>query len=171
MQPGTWRDCARAPGAIAALPRIAREFQMTRTKIVMRAVWLWGAGLLAQAAWAADPWLTITGDPLQPGQDTVQVNPVAVERSAESRTLDIRVNRAQPRHNWEGVPYRSYTAQVRIRCDERRGEYLSLRMYVQPLWVGPTQETRYDEPRPPLRFKDVQPNPTERIVRAACPTS
>ena len=143
---------------------------MMRTQIAMRAALLLAGGLLAQAAWAADPWLTLTGDPLQPGQDTVQVNPVAVERSAESRTLDIRVNRAQPRHNWDGVPYRSYTAQVRIRCDERRGEYLNIRMYMQPLWVGPTQEARYDEPRPPMLFKDVRPNPTERIVRAACPT-
>lgn len=133
-----------------------------------KAVWLI-AGLLAQAAWAADdPWLTISGDPLRPDQDTVQVNPVAVDRSPESRTLDIRVNRAQPRTNWDGVPYRSYTAQVRIRCDERRGEYLSLRMFAQPLWTGPMQEAHYSEPRPPMRFRDVQPNPTERIIRAAC---
>lgn len=132
------------------------------------AVWL--VGLLgAQATWAAGEWLTITGDPAQAWQDTVQVNPVAVDRSAQARTLQIRVNRAQLRTNWDGIPYRSYTAQVRIRCEERRGEYLSIRMFVQPLWVGPVQEANYAEARPPMLFRDVQPNPTERIIRAACP--
>lgn len=134
------------------------------------AVWL--VGLLgAQATWAAGEWLTITGDPAQPALDTVQVNPVAVDRSAESRTLDIRVNRAQPRTNWHGVPYRSYTAQVRIRCEERRGEYLSVRMFVEPLWAGAAHEAAYTDPYPLMRFRDMQPNPTDRIIRAACPAS
>ncbi|WP_225782307.1 surface-adhesin E family protein [Xenophilus sp. Marseille-Q4582] len=127
--------------------------------------------LIAHSAWAADDWLTLTGDPRQAGLDTVQVNPVALDRSADSRTLHIRVNRARLRNNWDGVPYRSYTAQVRILCEERRGEYLNLRMFVQPLWEGPVQDAHYDEPRPPMRFRDVQPNPTERIIRAACPAS
>ncbi|RYF81451.1 MAG: hypothetical protein EOO29_10500 [Comamonadaceae bacterium] len=132
-----------------------------------KAVWLI-AGLWAHAACAADPWLTITGDVARPTLDTVQVNPVAVDRSSESRTLEIRVNRAQPRTNWDGVPYRSYTAHVRIRCEERRGEYLSLRMFTEPLWAGTVQEADYADPRPPLRFRDMHPNPTERIIRAAC---
>lgn len=132
-----------------------------------KAVWLIG-WLGAQAAWAADPWLTISGDAARPGQDTVQVNPVAVDRSPESRTLDIRVNRAQPRTNWDGVPYRSYTAQVRIRCEDRRGEYLSIRMFAQPLWTGEAQEAVYADVHPPMLFKDIRPNPAERIIRAAC---
>jgi len=141
------------------------------------ALCLWGIAALAAApAWASDEWLTISGDPQRPELDTIQVNPVAVERSASARTLAIRVNRSQLRRNWEGVPYRSYTAQVRIRCDERRGEYLNIRLYLQPLWAGATQEVRYDasgdeERRPPMLFRDAEPNPTERIIRAACPTN
>ncbi|MDA7418688.1 hypothetical protein PGB34_20135 [Xenophilus arseniciresistens] len=138
----------------------------------MKRVYLLCAWMLAGSpAWAQGEWLTLSGDPARPEVDTVQVNPIAVERSAQARTLDIRVNRSRTRRNWEGVPYRSYTAQVRIRCEERRGEYLNLRMYLQPLWVGPVQEAGYDEPRPPMLFKDVEPNPTERIIRAACPAS
>lgn len=129
-------------------------------------------GLLsAQLAWASDQWFTIIGDSSQPHLDTVQVNPVAVDRSAQARVLDIRVNRSQLRTNWHGVPYRSYAGQVRILCDERRGEYLNLRLYAQPLWTGAAQEAVYDEPRPLVRFRDMQPNPTERIIRAACPAS
>ena len=122
----------------------------------------------AQAAWTGSEWFTISGDPARPELDTVQVNPAALERSEGARTLHIRVNRARLRTNWDGVPYRSYTAQVRIRCDERRGEYLSVRLYTQPLWTGEAQEASYAEPRPPMLFRDAQPNPVERIIRAAC---
>lgn len=98
-----------------------------------------------------------------------QVNRVAVDRSSEARRLDIRVSREQARTHWHGAPHRSYTAQVRIRCDERRGECLSIRMFVEPLWAGAAHEAAYTDPYPLMRFRDMQPHPTDRIVRAACP--
>jgi hypothetical protein len=38
-----------------------------------------------------------------------------------------------------------------------------------PLWQGqPHKVTDYANDRRPMRFLDVEPNPTNRIIRAAC---
>lgn len=138
----------------------------------MRTAALLLAGLLtgtwAEAQSAAN-WFTVTGHPERPDVDTVQVDPVAVARDADGKTMNIRVSRAALRHNWDGVPYRSYDARVVFRCTERRAEYSVITYYMAPLWRGdPHQTVDYsDKPRPML-FRDAQPNPTQRIVRAAC---
>ena len=140
----------------------------------MRAVLL-AAGLAwGQASWASGSsgeWLTVTGDESRAQQDTVQVDPVAVAIEPRSRTMSIRVNRAELRRTAEGLAYRSFSARVRVRCDAREGEYLDARVYEQPLWAGPYRDVQYsDGKRPPLRLLDIEPNPLERIVRAACPS-
>lgn len=133
------------------------------------AVLLLAAVLLGRPAAAQSNWFTVTGNPARADVDTVQVDPVAVARDADGKTMNIRVSRAALRHNWEGVPYRSYEAQVVFRCAERRAEYLSATFHMAPLWEGvPHQTTDYAAKPPPMLFKDVQPNPTQRIVRAAC---
>lgn len=134
----------------------------------MKRVAVMAAMLLAPVVWADTEWFTVAGDPLNPSVDTVQVNPESVDRQGELRVLNIRVNRAQLRQNWDGIGYRSYTAQVHIHCDARKGDYLQIQLFDQPLWQGDTQSRRYAQPRPPMLFKDMAPNPTERIVRAAC---
>jgi len=41
--------------------------------------------------------------------------------------------------------------------------------YPVPLWQGrPHKITDYANDRRPMRFLDVEPNPTNRIIRAAC---
>jgi hypothetical protein len=114
-------------------------------------------------------WFTVTGDAERADIDTVQVDPIALARDADGKTMHIRVSRAALRHNWDGAPYRSYDAQVVFRCAERRAEYRAITYYMAPLWRGdPHLTVDYaDKPRPML-FKDAQPNPTLRIVRAAC---
>ena len=127
------------------------------------------AGLICSgAAHATSNWFTVSGHPDRADVDTVQVDPVSIDRDAGSRTMNIRVNRAQLRRNWDGIPYRSYSAQVRILCGEGRAEYLNIRLHIQPLWVGAYQDAAYADKRPPMVFRDARPNPTERILRAAC---
>lgn len=127
--------------------------------------------LFGTSAGAQSPssWFTVTGDPERAEVDTVQVDPVAVARDADGKTMNIRVSRAALRHNWDGVPYRSYDAQVVFRCAEQRAEYRAVTYYLAPLWRGDPHVTVDYSSRPqPMLFKDAQPNPTQRIVRAAC---
>lgn len=123
-----------------------------------------GASLAAEAA-----WFTVTGNAEDAAVNTVQVDPVATEVEGARRTMSLRVNRSQDRANWEGVPYRSYEARVVFDCRAGKAEYRFARFYMAPLWQGePHRTTDYaDRPRP-MRFVDVEPNPTDRIIRAAC---
>lgn len=127
-------------------------------------------GLLALPFSASADWFTVIGDPTQVDTETVQVNPIALSRTPSVRIMDVRVNRATARTSWEGVPYRSYEAQVRFLCDEGRADYRRIVFYAAPLWQGPSHHRNdYDEASaPPMLFKDMTPNPTQRIVRAAC---
>jgi len=45
-----------------------------------------------------------------------------------------------------------------------------LSFYNQPLWKGPSHKTStYTRDNPwPMLFRDVEPNPTPRIIKAAC---
>jgi hypothetical protein len=127
---------------------------------------LGGASVLhAQAA-----WFTVLGDPQDPLLNTIEVDPVPVSVQGESRTMKIRVSRSKPRTSWDGVPYRSYTSTVQFDCAHKSARYLSLDFYQQPLWQGEPHKTstypegvvRY------MAFRDVTPNPTQRLIRAAC---
>lgn len=123
----------------------------------------------ASSAAAEINWFTVTGNPQRTDVDTIQVDPVALSRAAGTATMRVRVSRAAERTNWFGVPYRSYEGEVLFRCDVRQAEYLRATYFLEPLWRGPSHRVDdYKGERPPMRFKGVDPNPTERIVRAAC---
>src|SRR6188474_2040038 len=127
---------------------------------------LGGASVLhAQAA-----WFTVLGDPKDPALNTIEVDPVPVSVQGELRTMKIRVSRSQPRTSWDGVPYRSYTSTVQFDCANKNARYLSLDFYQQPLWQGePHKTSTYAEGVVRrMEFLDVTPNPTQRLVRAAC---
>jgi hypothetical protein len=133
----------------------------------------WVLALLGAVAFQSQAtektWFTVAGNPRNAAVDTVQVDPVAVATTPERKTMYVRVSRASQRTNWEGVPYRSYESQVAFDCRARKAQYLIATYYMAPLWTGdPHATTDYtDKPRPML-FRDVDPNPTSRIVRAAC---
>ena len=131
--------------------------------------WFAWLGLVGASATAEANWFTVTGNPDDPAVNTVQVDPVAIHVAGERRTMNVRVSRSQDRANWEGVPYRSYDARVVFDCRARKADYHFARFYMAPLWRGAAHRaTDYaDNPRP-MRFLDVEPNPTERIIRAAC---
>jgi len=122
------------------------------------------------AASAQAQWLSLVGDATEEREDTVQVEPVTLHRAGSLRTVRIRVSRAAERKSWDGAVYRSYNAEVLIDCDARNGRYLSIEFFAQALWQGELHDkTLYSasEIRPML-FRDMNPNPTQRLIRAAC---
>lgn len=123
-------------------------------------------------AQAQAQWLTVVGDAMDPVVDTVQVDPVTFNRAGTQRTVRIRVSRATERTSWDGEVYRSYNAEVLIDCGVRTGRYASIEFYAQPLWQGePHGKTHYSKKEVrPMLFRDMDPNPTQRLIRAACQT-
>ena len=139
----------------------------------MRSVrhWWVAIGLVGCAAHAQPGWFTVVGDPQDKAADTVQVDPDRVASADSSTAMNLRVNRAAPRFNWDGVPYRSYESRVVFDCQARRASYVAARFYAAPLWQGePHQVADYADAPKPVLFLDMKPNPTARIVRAACRT-
>lgn len=91
------------------------------------------------------------------------------EEPAPAPGMNLRVNRSGPRHNWDGVPYRSYESRVVFDCQARRAAYVAARFYIEPLWRGePHHVADYSAAPKPMLFRDMKQNPTARIVRAAC---
>jgi hypothetical protein len=120
-------------------------------------------------AFAQAVWFTVAGDPDNEAVNTVQVNPVSVESGPGLRTMKVRVSRSAPRTSWDGVPYRSYVSAVLFDCPKGTARYLTLTFYMQPGWKGePHRTVDYGDPPRWMEFRDVTPNPNERIRRAAC---
>lgn len=121
---------------------------------------------------AESAWLTIVGSVEDSKQDVVQVDPASISGSAGTPTLNIRVNRATLRTTWDSIPYRSFTSVVSIDCAEQTGRYTEVTYYMMPLWQGKPHNSSMFAPTEwrPMRFRDIEPNPTARIVKAACMT-
>lgn len=118
-------------------------------------------------------WLTITGTPDQPQTDLIEVDPESRSSSKDFPALNIRVSRALLRTSSDGVPFRSYTATVMVDCNAKTARFVSATFYMMPLWQGNPHKTwlySSTEIRPML-FRSIEPNPTLRIIRAACPHS
>jgi len=134
---------------------------------------LWLAPLLAAAQPAPrSNWFTVMGDATNPTVNTIEVDPAPVEVSDAGRTMHIRVSRSSQRISWDGIAYRSYRARVLVNCTEGKAWYLSLDFHRDPLWHGTAYRTstftREQQTQRPMLFLDVEPNPTQRIIRAAC---
>ena len=128
--------------------------------------------LAAASAQGRAQWFTIEGDVKQPAADIFEVDIRSLSHDGDHRSMALRVSRATRRSSWGGVPYRSYTAEVVFDCTEKTARYKSLVFYMRPLWEGPVHKTSSytaSEVRP-MRFMDSQPNPTGRIINAACRT-
>ena len=129
--------------------------------------------LTVGSAHAGYEWLTMSGDgerPYKTAQDLIQVSPETIQGTAEIRTMQIRVNRSAQRNNWDGLPYRSYVGTVEFDCAKKTARYVVMNYYMTPIWEGPVYQTvTYPVSQPRLMaFRDVVPNPKDRIVKAAC---
>ncbi len=127
--------------------------------------------LLSGACMAqAGDWLTVMGDRKDPSLDTIEVNPIPVSTVDDHRVMRIRVSRSMQRINWDGIPFRSYTATVEFDCASKVGYFQQISYYLQPVWAGESHiTTSYTRAEPRvMQFRGVTPNPVERIIRAAC---
>ena len=115
-------------------------------------------------------WFTIMGDKTDPTLDTIEVDAVLVSIHGSRRIMQVRTSRSAPRTNWDGIPYRSFKATVEFDCIEKTAEYQQITYYMQPAWAGESHiSTSYTKSEPrSMRFRDVKPNPVERIIKAAC---
>ncbi|KAF1043621.1 surface-adhesin E family protein [Xylophilus sp.] len=128
------------------------------------------AGIAAGAGAAADPsvWLTVSeGGPQAP--DVVEVAADQVTVFNEFRLVRVRFSRASVRRGYDGQNYRSAEATVQVDCQNRTAGYSALRLYDQPRWQGAWRDVTFGlDNLPRMAFADMQPNPSERILDAAC---
>lgn len=126
--------------------------------------------LLAGATWGQATWFTVMGDAADPSVDTIEVDPSPLSVTDGAQTMRVRVSRSGPRKSWDGVPYRSYESEVVFDCANKKARYASVVFYMEPLWQGDSHNTSVytkDKPRW-MVFRDVNPNPSQQIIRAAC---
>ncbi|CAN5197516.1 hypothetical protein BH10PSE16_BH10PSE16_33240 [soil metagenome] len=130
---------------------------------------LWGGCELQ----AQPVWFNVMGNPADETVNTIEVDPTPVSISGGTRIMRIRVSRSADRVNWDGVPYRSYVSEVLFDCASNTARYVSIDYYKPPAWKGePYQRILYSQSEPRLmQFRDVEPNPYKRIIRAACQTA
>lgn len=150
--------------------RKEEKSHMKKLAIVLGAL-VSGASLWGAPA-APTTWFTVMGDPADPAVNTIEVDPTPIAANGDMRAMQVRVSRALQRTSWDGVPYRSYVSTVLFDCADKSAKYVTLAFYVQPLWKGePHKTVTYpNEVVRPMEFRDVTPNPTQRIIRAACET-
>lgn len=119
---------------------------------------------------AQGDWLTVSGHPGEPQLDIVEVQPESRFLSADFATLNIRVNRSALRTSTDGVVFRSFTASVVADCAAKTARFATVTFYMAPLWEGSPHRvlTFSAAQNRPVLFRSIEPNPTERIIRAAC---
>lgn len=136
------------------------------TRLVTALACVAAAGLPALAG--ESNWLTISGSGTTAGE-TVEIAPELVSLSSDLRLITVRVNRLDERMGYDGEPYRSYQAEVRVDCVSRKAAFSRITFYQAHQWTGPSREASFaGDGMPPLRFADMQPNPKQRIIEAAC---
>lgn len=138
----------------------------------MKNLFFWSCLLASFGLHAEGTWFNVLGDPADETINTIEVDPTPVSVSGETRIMRIRVSRSADRVNWEGIPYRSYVSEVLINCTDYTARYVLIDFYNLPAWKGePLQRSLYSDSEPrPMQFRDVVPNPEQRIIRAACQT-
>jgi hypothetical protein len=116
-------------------------------------------------------WFTIVGDPDQADADTIQVDVASILGNDADRTAVIRVSRASLRISpWAELQFRSFAALVHFDCVSRTARYREVTYWSQPIWRGqPLRSMEFGpQTQAVMRFRGVEPNPAERIIRAAC---
>ena len=144
----------------------SNNFQMKKLLICFC---LWSGSFLH----AQTVWFNIMGDPEDAAVNSVEVDPTPVSVNGSSRALRVRVSRSADRVSWDGVAYRSYVSEVIFDCAGNTARYAWIDFYSQPAWKGESHKRSvYSQSEiRPMRFTDIEPNPYQRIIRAACQTA
>lgn len=135
---------------------------------MLRAVFLCVAALTGGEQAAANGWFTLTGDPLEPGKNLIEIlaEPIGIDQTV---LLDLRVSRDQERTSFKGQKYRSYYAKVLVECPAKKAWYLRLAYYAQPAWGGDViAKEDYKQGEFEVLFKDMATAWSQRLVNAAC---
>ena len=119
---------------------------------------------------ATTNWLTLVGNPRDAAVSTIEVYALPVVVSDNLRSLDIRVNRDQQSLSSEGIPFRSYSATILVDCYENKARFTTAAFYMTPLWEGtPHKIASWSAAQVrPVLFRNFDPNPRDKIIRAAC---
>lgn len=119
----------------------------------------------------AEPaWLTVQGDAGDASTDTVQVDAKSAVAFDQARLVNIRVNRSSSRTGYDGKPFRSYNSSVVIDCSKLTARHRTMDLFDGPFWTGKSRSFRYEDELKTMEFRDMVPNPKDRIVKAACTT-
>lgn len=125
--------------------------------------------LAAGAAAAQVPWLTVAGNPQDPKADTIQINPVAVSDNGRTRLMELRISRSHERTSQDQVRFRSFHAFVEFNCEAMTARFVRSQFFHEPLWIAPGPELSYPADRVrSMDFRRFDPNPRDRVIRAAC---
>ncbi len=115
---------------------------------------------------------TILGNPADPNADTILIDPTPVEVKGPFRWMTLHMNRARQRVSTDGISFRSFTSIVEFNCDKGTARFAKTQFYNDPLWTSPGQSFNYPPTMVrPMAFRDVNPNPVERVIKAACVTT
>ena len=137
-------------------------------RLSILAVWV----TLALAGWqpaAAAEWFTIVGDPQDAAVDTVEVDPTSIMGVGDLKLVKMRANRSATRQNPRGVKFRSFESIAEFDCARRSARYVRTQFFEAALWRSPTATVDYGTTSDSLMvFRAMEPNPSERIIRAVC---
>ncbi len=129
-----------------------------------------GCFVFAATLFAHTNWLTLTGDPGNFHTDVLEVDPLSRLQNLNESTLNIRASHGKLLTSSEGIPFRSYTATIRVSCVDKTARFVNVSYHLMSLWEGkPHRELVFSatEVRP-LVFRFFEANTILRIVKSAC---
>ena len=134
----------------------------------MRALTIYLAGcfILPAVAQTNDLWFTLMGTLADGHTDTVQLNMSRISKAEHIESMELRVSLGERRTNGSEV-YQSYWSTIEIDCANSSIVHVEQRRYEGPRWTGAETFQRFTETRP-MAFTGLQPNPKERVLKAAC---
>ena len=134
----------------------------------------WSATAIGTTTLADDDkvsWLTILGSPGDPDVDTILIDPTPSAVKGHMRWMNLRLNRAKTRTSTDGIVFRSFVSVIEFDCDKRSARFTKTQFYNDPLWASPGRAMDYPAAMVrPMAFREIEPNPSERVIRAACST-
>lgn len=120
-------------------------------------------------AHAEENWLTLAGDPKEPKGDYIQLDPAALTRENDLRTLPLRVSGGYTRTSQDGIAYRSLTGIAEIDCQKRTAQIIRASYYAEPDFKGaPFKTSEAGAEINPVTLRGLDADRAKQVIRAAC---
>jgi hypothetical protein len=128
-----------------------------------------GSSQLSTAKTDDVSWLTVVGNAADPDINTILIDPTPVDVKGHLRWMTLRLNRAKQRTSTDGIVFRSFVSVIEFDCDKRTARFTKTQFYNGPLWTSPGRAMDYPASMVrPMVFREIEPNPSERVIKAAC---